>query len=98
MIEILFATVKSEAQNVSPKICYIYTRLHGVNYVFYVVCTVHFSVSLIQNQQKHKIINKYKLYLQPLRMFRQINYHPQWVFIKELQVLIASRYTVVGIV
>jgi hypothetical protein len=29
-------------------------------------------------------------------MFRQINCHPQGVFIKELQVLIASKYTVVG--
>jgi hypothetical protein len=51
---------------------------------------------LSQNQQIHKIINKYKMYLQPLHMFRQINCHPQGVFIKELQVLIASKYTIVG--
>jgi hypothetical protein len=44
----------------------------------------------------HKIINKYKMYLQPLHMFRQINCHPQGVFIKELQVLIAFKYTIVG--
>jgi hypothetical protein len=35
----------------------------------------------------HTIINKYKMYLQPLYMFRQINCHPQGVFIKELQAL-----------
>jgi hypothetical protein len=63
---------------------------------FYVVCTVHFIVSLSQNQQIHKIIDKYKMYLQPLHMFRQINCHPQWVFIIELQVRIASKYTIVG--
>jgi hypothetical protein len=57
---------------------------------FYVVCFVHFIMSFSQNQQTHKIINKYKMYLQPLHMFRQINCHPQGVFIKELQVLIAS--------
>jgi hypothetical protein len=44
----------------------------------------------------HKVINKYKMYLQPLHMFRQIHCHPQGVFIKELQVLIASKYTIVG--
>jgi hypothetical protein len=38
----------------------------------------------------------HKMYLQPLLMFRQINCHPQGVFIKELQVLIASKYTIVG--
>jgi hypothetical protein len=36
----------------------------------------------------HKIINKYKMYLQPLHMFRQINCHPQGVSIKELQVIV----------
>jgi hypothetical protein len=35
------------------------------------------------------------MYLQPLHVFRQINYHSQGVFIKE-QVLIASKYTTVG--
>jgi hypothetical protein len=44
----------------------------------------------------HKIINKYKVYLQPLHMFQQINFHPQGVFIKELQVLIATKYTIFG--
>jgi hypothetical protein len=53
-------------------------------------------VSLSQNQQTHKIINKYKMYLQPLHMFRQINCHPRGVFIKELQVLIASKCRIVG--
>jgi hypothetical protein len=33
-----------------------------------------------------KIIDKYKMYLQPLHMFRQINCHPQGASIKELQV------------
>jgi hypothetical protein len=37
----------------------------------YAVCTEHFIVSLSQNQQLHKIINKYKMYLQSLHMFRQ---------------------------
>jgi hypothetical protein len=44
----------------------------------------------------HNIINKHKMYLQPLHMFRQINCHPQGVLIKELQVFIASKYTIVG--
>ena len=35
------------------------------------------------------------MYLQPLHMFRHINYHPLEVFIKELQVLIALKYTIV---
>jgi hypothetical protein len=51
---------------------------------------------LSQNQQMHKIIYKYKMYLQPLHMLWQINCHPQGIFIKELQVLIASKYTLVG--
>ena len=54
---------------------------------YYVACNVHFIVSLSQNQQMHKII---------LHTFRQRNFHPQGVFIKELQVLIESRYTIVG--
>jgi hypothetical protein len=37
---------------------------------------MHFIVSLSQNQQMHKIINKHKMYLQPLYMFRQVNCHP----------------------
>jgi hypothetical protein len=44
----------------------------------------------------HKIINKYKIYFQPLHMFRQMSCHPQGVFIKELQVLTASKYTIGG--
>jgi hypothetical protein len=43
----------------------------------------------------HKIISKHKMYLQPLHMFRQINCHTQGVFIKGLQVFIASKYTIV---
>jgi hypothetical protein len=35
---------------------------------FYVVCTLHFIMSLSPNQQTHKIINKYKMYLQPLHL------------------------------
>jgi hypothetical protein len=49
-----------------------------------------------QDQQMQKIIKKYKMYLQPLHMFRQINFHPQGVFIKELQVRTASKYTIIG--
>jgi hypothetical protein len=44
----------------------------------------------------HKIINTYKMYLQPLRMFRQINCRPQEVSIKELQARPASKYTIGG--
>jgi hypothetical protein len=53
-------------------------------------------MNLSQNQQMNKIINKYKMYLQPLHMFRQRNCHRQGLFIKELQVLIALKYTIVG--
>ena len=63
---------------------------------FQAVCTEQCIVSLSQNQQTHKIINKYKMYSQPLHMFRHINCHPQGVFIKELQVLIAPKYTIFG--
>jgi hypothetical protein len=52
-----------------------------------------FYRELSQNQQMHKTINKYKMYLQPLHTFQQINCHPQGVLIKELQVLIASKQT-----
>jgi hypothetical protein len=52
--------------------------------------------ALSQNQQMHKFINTYKMYLQPLHMFRQVNCHPQGVFIKELQALIASKYSIAG--
>jgi hypothetical protein len=41
----------------------------------------------------HKIINGYKIYFQPLHMFRQINCYSQEVFDKELQMLTASKYT-----
>jgi hypothetical protein len=44
----------------------------------------------------HKIINNYKMHLQPLHIFRHKNCHPQGVFIKELQVHFASKYTIVG--
>ena len=54
------------------------------------------NISLSQNQQMHKIINKNNMYFQPLHMFRQVNCHPQEVFIKELQVLIAFKYIIVG--
>jgi hypothetical protein len=47
-----------------------------------------------QNQQMHKIINKYEVYLQPLHMFRQINCHPHGVSIKDLQVRTESKYTI----
>jgi hypothetical protein len=46
---------------------------HFGQVLFCVVLTVHFIVSLSQNQQMHKIINEYKMYFQPLHMFRQIN-------------------------
>jgi low affinity Fe/Cu permease len=52
-----------------------------------------YSLILSQTQEMHKIINK--MYLQPLNMFRQINCYPQGVFIKELQLLIATKYTIV---
>jgi hypothetical protein len=42
----------------------------------------------------NKIISKCKIYLQPLHMFRHINYHHQGVCIEELQVLFASKYMI----
>jgi uncharacterized protein YerC len=30
--------------------------------IFYVLCTVNFIMSLSQNQQLHKVINKYNTY------------------------------------
>jgi hypothetical protein len=58
---------------------------------------VHFIVSLSQNQQMHKVINKYKMYLQPLHMFGQINCHPQGVdILPEDDNLFAETY--VGVV
>jgi hypothetical protein len=53
-------------------------------------------MSLSQNQQMHKIINKNRTYFQPLHMFRRMNCHPQGVLIKELQVLTASIYKIGG--
>jgi hypothetical protein len=47
-------------------------------------------MSLSQNQQMHKIINKYKMYLQTLLMFRQINFHPQGVLSRNFKELEAS--------
>jgi hypothetical protein len=44
----------------------------------------------------HKIINKNKIYLQPLHMFRQINCHLQGVSIKELQERTASKHAISG--
>jgi hypothetical protein len=44
----------------------------------------------------YKKINKYKMYLQPLHMFRQINYRLQGVSIQELQARPASKYTIGG--
>jgi hypothetical protein len=44
----------------------------------------------------HKIIGMYKTYFQPLHMFRQIDCHFQGVYIRELQVLTASTYTIYG--
>jgi hypothetical protein len=41
----------------------------------------------------HKIIGKYKVYFQPLHMFRQMNCHLQGVF-KTLQVPSASKHTI----
>ena len=52
--------------------------------------------SLSQNQQMYKIVKKYKTYFQPLNMLRQMNYHPQGLLIKELQVLSTSRCTIGG--
>jgi hypothetical protein len=57
---------------------------------------VHFIVSLNQNQQMQKIINKYKMYLQSLHMFRQLNCHPQGVSIKELHARTVYKYTIGG--
>jgi hypothetical protein len=53
-------------------------------------------MNLSQNQQVHRIINKNKMHFQPLHMFRQMNCHPQGALIKEVQVLIASNYTIDG--
>jgi hypothetical protein len=55
-----------------------------------------FYRELSQNQQMYEIINRYKMYLQSLHTFRQINCHPQAVSFKELQVRTASKYTIVG--
>jgi hypothetical protein len=44
-----------------------------------------------------KIIIKYKMYLQPLHMCRQINGHPQGVSIKEFQSRTASKNSIVYI-
>ena len=63
-------------------------------FMLYVPCILLWALS--QNQQMHKFINTYKMYLQPLHMFRQVNCHPQGASIKELQVLIAFKYTIVG--
>jgi hypothetical protein len=71
-------------------------HLQTVSSRFNVVCTVHCTVTFSQNQQMQKISDKYKMYLQPLHMFRQTNCHPQGIFIKELQVLIAYKYAIVG--
>jgi hypothetical protein len=43
------------------------TACYG-NFMFYVLCTVRFIVSLSQNQRMHKIINKHKMYFQPLHV------------------------------
>jgi hypothetical protein len=66
-----------------------------ITYIFIIVWKLSFMISepylhlsLSQNQQMRKIINKYKMYLQPLPMYRQINCHRNEVFIKELQVLV----------
>jgi hypothetical protein len=55
-------------------------------------------VSNFKSYQEVHNINKYKMYLQPLLMFRQINCHPQGVSIKELQVRTASKYTIDGFI
>jgi hypothetical protein len=65
-------------------------------YIFLCCMYRAFYRQLSQNQQMHKIINKYKMYLQPLHMFRQIDCHPQGVFIKVLQVRTAFKYTIGG--
>jgi hypothetical protein len=63
-----------------------------------VLCCMYraFYRELSQNQQMRKIINKYKMYLQPVHMFQQINCHPQGVSIKELHARTASKYTIGG--
>jgi hypothetical protein len=55
-----------------------------------------FYVGLSQNQQTNNIINKCNMYFQHLHMFWQVNSHSQEVSTKELQVLIAFKYTIVG--
>jgi hypothetical protein len=42
----------------------------------------------------HNIIGNCKRYIQPQHMFRQINCHLRVVFIRELQVLCATKYTI----
>jgi hypothetical protein len=64
--------------------------------LFFVVCTLFVIASLSENQQMHKLINKYNMYPQLLHMFRQINCLPQGVFINELQVDTTSKYTIGG--
>jgi hypothetical protein len=48
------------------------------------------------NQQMHKIIDIYKMYLSPLhtRMFQQSSCHLQGVFSRELQEHFTSKYIV----
>jgi hypothetical protein len=79
-------------------LCCMY--VHFMMYVraFYVVCTcilwcmyVHFIVSLIRNQQTHKIINKYKMYFQPLYMFRQVNCHLQGYLSRNFKYVLHSN-------
>lgn len=36
------------------------------------------------------------LYFQPLHIYREMMWHPQGLFVKELQVLIATKWTVGG--
>jgi hypothetical protein len=59
---------------------------------FFMFCV--FNHKSKSNQQMLKIIGKYTIYFQPLRMFQQIDCHLQGVCIKELQVLSASKYTI----
>jgi hypothetical protein len=46
------------------------------------------------NQQMHKIIDIYKMYLSPLQMFQQMSCQLQGIFSRELQELFTSKYTV----
>ena len=68
------------------------------NVIMLILCCVCCAVyrKSKSNQQIHKIIDKCKIFFQPLHMLWQIDCHLQGVYIRELEVLSASKYTIYG--